>query len=265
MPVISNVKYNKTTFTNKWKQIVKDHKVNDRLVTANLSFIKGTLKVTDKWKHIGYAAHFKAKIGSKEFGPKGKSKPVKGIMVMAHGMRSYLFISQSDILKELFPPQNDDQRGKQNRAEVLKMMRQSVQKQIDDFKEAWQNEMDELRNVDVLEYHEAMKCPLSGVDLRKSEIAIDHDVPFITLAKEFWRINGIDPYKVSVVGGVYDRRFEQQHLNLAWEKYHEMNAKLQAVEKTANLSKNKKSTEEYLKQQQLAADTLNPKNKKRSI
>ena len=267
MPVIANIKYNKTTFTDTWKKIVNDHRVGDRLVTRNLEFVRGALKLTSKWKHHGYAAHFKAKIGNLEFGPKGKTKKVKGIMFICQGLRKYIFVSQSDILKELFPPQNDSEVGKKNRAEVLKMMRQQIQYQIDDFKEQWQLEMDLLRNKDVYEYHEAMKCPLSGKDLRKSEIAIDHDVPFITLAKEFWRINNINPYKVFMVGGAYDRKFEQDHLNLAWQKYHEKHAKLQAVERKANLSKNKKSTEEYLKEVQKAQETINPfkKNSPRVI
>lgn len=262
MPVIANVKYNKTTFTDRWRKIIKDHRVGDRLMTSNLAFIQGALKLTTQWKHHGYAAHFKAKIGQLEFGPKGKTKKVKGIQFICQGLRKYIFISQTDILKELFPPQSTEARDKENRAEVLKMMRQQIQYQIDDFKEQWQLEMDILRDKDIVEYHEAMKCPLSNKDLRKSEIAIDHDVPFITLAKEFWRINGINPYKISVMGGPYDRRFEEDHLNLAWRMYHQKNAKLQAVERKANLSKNKKSTEEYLAQQQKASEAMNPFKKK---
>ena len=122
MPVIANIKYNKTTFTDTWRKIVNDHKVGDRLVTRNLAFVQGALKLTTKWKHHGYAAHFKAKIGQLEFGPKGKTKKVKGIQFICQGLRKYIFISQSDILKELFPPQSTEARDKENRAEVLKMM-----------------------------------------------------------------------------------------------------------------------------------------------
>ena len=247
--LIANLKYNKTTFTKKWKQIVNDHNVGARLVTKNLEFVRGALKITKKFQHMGYAAKFSAKIGEMEFGPKGKSRKVKGIMVRTIGMKKYVFISQKDILSELFPPKNDTERGKKNRAEVLAAMRQMVQYQIDDFKETWQAEMDSLKKKDVYEYHEAMKCPLSGKDLRKTDIAIDHDVPFITLAKEFWRINGIDPHTCRLTGSAMKRVFEESHLTLAWKKYHHQNAILQATDSKANLSKNRKSTEEFLEKE----------------
>lgn len=262
--IIANLKYNKTTFLRKWRNIVNDHNVGDKLHGKMLEFIKGALKISDKYKKIGYSAKFKAKIGSIKFGPKGKQKPVKGIMVMAMGMRSYQFISQTDIHDELFPPKNNTQEKKKNRADVLAMMRQQIQPQIDEFKEAWDNYMELIKKEDTVQFNERKKCPLSGKDLTKVDVAVDHDIPFIKLAKEFWRINNIDPFTTTVMGGPYDRKFEKEHLNNAWRDFHKKESKLQVVEKRANLSKNRKSTEEFLKQERKAAvakskpRTLNP-------
>lgn len=241
MIVIANIKYTKTAFKNKWSQIVKDHNIGAELVTANLKFIQHTLRSTYKWKSIGYAQDFQAKIGALMFGDaRYKQRKVKGITVKAFGVKEFIYISQTDILNELFADFSEIGKKAQNRVDVLLMMRQRVKPQIVSFKENW--DKDTCDRAEVI-------CPLSGKNLKRKgiKLAVDHDIPFITLAKEFWRLKGLDPCTINVVGGVYDRGFELENLNKEWEDYHRDRSVLQVVEKEANLKKNKKSTEEYLK------------------
>ena len=260
--IIANIKYNKTSFLNRWKKIIKDHRLNEKLVTKNLEFIRGSCKITDRYKKYGYAAKFEAKIGEMEFGPKGKSKKIRGIMIRTLNHKSYIFISQNDIMRELFPPKTDEEIGKKNRAEVLQAMRQLIRPQIEEFREGWMNKMNILKDRDIYEYHEAMKCPLSGKDLRKGDIAIDHDIPFIDLVRNFWRLNGVDPFTENIIGGVYSRKFERSYLNKAWIEYHRKNAILQVADATANKKKNKKTTEEFL---ELEKNARQAKSKPRTL
>lgn len=244
---ISNLTYTKTSFKKRWSQIVKDHNVGDKLTTSNLQFVQGAVKISIKWKKIGYSSDFQAKISSIECGPKGKQKKVKGICIKALGTRSFIFISQTDIINDLFLDTSEATIKKKNRAEVLSMMRQVISDQIKDFKENWEKELVRLKQDDLFLFNEACKCPISGKNLLSTDVAIDHDIPFINLANEFWRLNGIDPFTVLVVGSTFKRSFEDENMTLAWIEYHRSNAKLQAVDATANLKKNKKSTEDYLK------------------
>lgn len=254
--IIANISYNKTSFVNRWKQILKDHNVGDKLVTSNLAFVKGALSVTETWRRIAFSANFVAKIGMKEFGPPGKRRNIKGIMVKAAGYRSYVYISTRDIYDHLFPPQNDTEFEKKNRSEVLSMMRQMVQPQIEEFSENWRREMGELRLKDPVAYKKKMQCPLSNKDMRQDSIDIDHDVPFIKIAESFFGRYNVDPGTAILCGGVYDRRFEEGHLNDMWKVYHKKHAKLQAVDSIANKEKGAKTTEQYRKEKDIKREEV---------
>lgn len=244
---INNITYTKTSFKKRWSQIVNDHGVGDKLVTSNLKFIQGAIKISSKWKKIGYSSDFQAKISSIEFGPNGKQRKVKGVAIKAFGIRSFIFISQMDIINDLFLDNTELTLKKKNRAETLIMMRQVVSEQIKEFKNKWEEKLVRLKKEDLFLFNEACKCPISGNNLLTVDVAIDHDIPFINLASEFWRINGIDPYTVLITGSTFNRSFEDENMTLAWIEYHREHAKLQAVDSVANLKKNKKSTEDYLK------------------
>lgn len=244
---VDNVTYNKTSLKKRWSQIVKDHKVGDVLVTSNLRFVQGCIKTSVKWKKIGYSVNFSAKIGSILYGPKNKQRSVKGITINALGVKGFVYISQTDIINDLFLDTSEQTRRKKNRADVLSAMRQLINPQIEDFKSTWNKQLMALQESDLFLFNEACKCPISGKNLLTTDIAIDHDIPFIELASEFWRINNIDPFTVLIKGSTFNRGFEDEHLTMAWIEYHRTHALLQAVDATANLKKNKKSTEDYIK------------------
>ncbi len=197
----------------RWKAIIAKSSPGSLLTGSTDLFVRGVCKQHKQYSEL--ASRPTTRYIVAEVGVRGRR--TKGICMLVGGRT--ILISQTKLWSK---PMS-------NRSKVLAVMRQLVGEQI----QAYKKQRAKTLRVDYV-------CPLSGADLRKVTTHVDHagDRPFITLAKEWAKLNNVNLELAQVSERL--GRFKQAELNLSWQQYHQQHAVLELVEAKANMSKGAK-------------------------
>lgn len=193
----------KTEFNNLWKRATKTKDITN---TGLINELDTLLKNAELYLGIVSLPHQYRTIG----GRLNLCTPSNCIPLLKSKIQSKIFDSES---------------SRRNR--TLSTMRAMISPQIKSFRKKWYKK--------AYEFAEARVCPLSGKNLLTTEIAVDHKIPFIKLAEDFAKEQGINFSEVEVIGWGPKTKFKNPELCKKWKKYHKDNAILQVVDKDANL------------------------------
>jgi len=82
------------------------------------------------------------------------------------------------------------------------------------------------------------KCAISGKDIvHRSDLHIDHQIPFWRLLQDFAEIQQVDLSQLDTVGSGETLALVNQNVSRAFEAFHQAHAKLQPSSRTANALK----------------------------
>lgn len=180
-----------------------------------------------KWKTIKDRGGVRYKIRNKKF----QGRAVRGIVMISGTNKREIWLGKAAILNILFPRTTAVPEYKQNKKDALVAMRQIIEPQIRTFKQSVNRQ---------LQRGKPLKCPISKEFISAGEWHADHVYPFKNLVEEWARSEKIDLERIEVYCRGTKCYFKNTELAESWWDYHQVNARLQALNAKENLKKGAK-------------------------
>ena len=206
--------------------LTKKYRVGRSIKDLDLDLLKLILSLSPKYKNIYERIdEYCFKVDNYSITNGRKVKMI--FACLANNQKVCMPISKSQLINSIWPPKKKNTESL-HLAAVKSAARLIINPQIQKFRESV-----ELPT----------RCALTQKKLTNwTDIHIDHIEPFSILFSQWLDLNNLNPYEIALRGPKNSKTFADEGLIKSWYDFHQTNASLQAVHKTANLKKGARLT-----------------------
>jgi hypothetical protein len=219
---IAGTEYNKTGFGKKWSQIVASYEPGLKVSLDDERFLTDCCSRMDRYARI----MFRGKVGFKIVNKSFNGKRVKGVVMITPNSSHEVWVSKGKVVDSLFPRHVRPDPSRTNRNDVIRALRNIIEPQIKQYRVR-------VRSAKVIKSSVTGK-PIFG------PYHVDHVYPFIRLVEEWCRENGYDLETLAVRCRGASCKLVSAEVAESWFDYHMLNAKLQVLDASENISKGSK-------------------------
>lgn len=216
---------NKGEFDKAFSAIVKKYPCRTKIVGKDKQFLLEACRGCSRYATLATDPNTEVRVGNHTI---ASNRKVKMIFLHKDGGAWGVPVSKKVVVDTLYPPKPRKGKGevtpeKKHRNQVLSAMRHMVDYQLSDYRQS-------------VTY--PIECWRSGFALRKGmKTDVDHiGDPFIKLAEDFLRDNGLLFVNVFLKGRANAKVFRDDSLAAAWKKFHQERAVLALVLSSENRS-----------------------------
>lgn len=213
----------KTEFNTFWSNLLKQYSIKKELPMGIQDTIYKLLSESKLYKAITPEYH-RLYLDYYILPPHGRK--IKMLFVKTTHNNGSLPISKTKLCNDLFPPKTKKSDNDNHIQKVKQAARNIIEPQIREYRSS----------ITLPQF-----CPLTLKKLTNwTQIHVDHVIPFSTLFEDWMDRLGINPLDINLSGRTNNKNFTDIGLQDSWFQYHYTNAKLQCLDKKANLIKSNK-------------------------
>lgn len=212
----------KKEFTELIRKIIKNHRVNSRLIGTPRELILKASKITDKWGKIANRPDTLVYLRTIDI-----ARGIKVKMISLEEGKTKQPVPLNQFISALYPPKplpSPATPEERHYGAVKTSMRFAVDHQLKEFRDS----------VEL-----PLQCPLTGAHIRKGvKTDVDHfGLSFSEIADRFLEVSGLKYSDILLEGPPTARKFKDKELWAVWQEYHKLQASFALVCASANRSK----------------------------